>query len=59
MCKYNPNFTTCLESNRNSVYKHIWIQLIIYYNSYVYNEILNYIIKFNYIIWNTLGNELN
>jgi len=48
-------FTPCLEPN----HMWNWIQLIIYYNYYIWNEIVNYIIEINYTVWNTCRNELN
>jgi hypothetical protein len=43
----------------NSIHKQISNQFIIYYNFYVWNKILIFRIEFNYIVWNTCGNELN
>jgi hypothetical protein len=43
----------------NRIHKQFWIQLITYYNFYVWNKILNHIFEFNYIICNIYENELN
>jgi hypothetical protein len=42
-----------------SIFKQIWIPLITYYNSYVWNKILNHTIEFNYTVWNNCGNKLD
>jgi hypothetical protein len=35
-----------------------WIQLITFYNFYIWNKILDYMIKINYTIWNMYEIEL-